>query len=77
MIMISVTLGQRPEVGFEEDRHEENKQTIPRYISSSSLVIFPFFLFFILETAVVGTRESRKGPHEQWQMRNSLNCSGS
>lgn len=76
MIMISVTLGQRPEVGFEEDRHEENKQTIHRYISSSSSVIFPFF-FFILETAAVGTKESGKGPHEQWQMRNSLNCSGS
>lgn len=75
MIMISVTLGQRPEVGFEADRHEENKQTIHRYISSSSSVIFPFF--FILETAAVGTKESGKGPHEQWQMRNSLNCSGS
>lgn len=46
MIMISVTLGQRPEVGFEEDRHEENKQTIHRYISSSSSVIFPFFFLF-------------------------------
>ena len=44
--MISVTLGQRPEVGFEEDRHEENKQTIHGYISSSSSVIFPFFFYF-------------------------------